>query len=399
MNASRTGVADRISEDLRSRIASGELSPGLLLPGRRALAQRYGAALPTVERAVAALLADGWLRAESRRGTFVADDPPQRRRSRHRFAGKFLGVIATLHRRDEGAENHRLWADTITRGIESVATDEAIGVRFADRWRADGTLVPLGAMLEVFRREGVAAVALVGDTEPVERTVPVLQASGLPFVFAGAGLAASGTHTVQCDGRAAGGMAAAHLLGLGCRRIHFLAPFVAPWIEERIDGARRTVQAAGLPSGAFALHPVRPKSYEIVLGRTDRIYADPGFELALRLLAGPQRPAMLTVNDLTALAVLDAAKQLGKVPGRDFALIGFDDEPRSRFADLSTLRPPLEEMGIETGLLLLRLLDGSACARHVQCQPLLVPRGSTVGFRPDAPPRRPVQPRRAVSAA
>ena len=61
----------RMENDLRARLGRAEWAEGALLPSRRALAQEYGVALRTVERAISGLLADGLLRAEGRWGTYV----------------------------------------------------------------------------------------------------------------------------------------------------------------------------------------------------------------------------------------------------------------------------------------------------------------------------------------
>ncbi|HEY3332220.1 MAG TPA: substrate-binding domain-containing protein [Capsulimonadaceae bacterium] len=62
----------RIEEDLRRRIRSGQWAPGYQIPGRRELAKHYNVEVNTLQRALLELIEDGTLRAEKRRGTFVA---------------------------------------------------------------------------------------------------------------------------------------------------------------------------------------------------------------------------------------------------------------------------------------------------------------------------------------
>lgn len=52
-------VADRIAEDLRALIASGELAPGADLPTVAALAARWGVAAPTVKAGLTMLVREG----------------------------------------------------------------------------------------------------------------------------------------------------------------------------------------------------------------------------------------------------------------------------------------------------------------------------------------------------
>lgn len=65
-----------IAEALRQALASGALPPGELLPSTRDLAATYGAHRQTVMVALDALCAEGWLRAEARRGYRVLPPEP-----------------------------------------------------------------------------------------------------------------------------------------------------------------------------------------------------------------------------------------------------------------------------------------------------------------------------------
>lgn len=71
----------QIAEDLRAQIAAGTLQPGNRLPAGRELAEQYGVALMTVQRATTMLKGDGLLVAQQGRGTFVTSGDPTRRKS------------------------------------------------------------------------------------------------------------------------------------------------------------------------------------------------------------------------------------------------------------------------------------------------------------------------------
>jgi LacI family transcriptional regulator len=84
-------------------------------------------------------------------------------------------------------------------------------------------------------------------------------------------------------------------------------------------------------------------------------------DAARALLARPDRPtAVFAANDLMALAVVDAARELGlDVPG-DLSVVGFDNIPESALADppLTTVQQPIREMGRHAVALLLDLVEG-----------------------------------------
>lgn len=71
--ASGVSLWRQIADAIRLEIVGGKLEPGDRLDGELALAERFGANRHTVRRALGVLAAEGVLRAEHGRGTFVAD--------------------------------------------------------------------------------------------------------------------------------------------------------------------------------------------------------------------------------------------------------------------------------------------------------------------------------------
>jgi DNA-binding LacI/PurR family transcriptional regulator len=82
---------------------------------------------------------------------------------------------------------------------------------------------------------------------------------------------------------------------------------------------------------------------------------------ALRLLGHPQRPtAIVTGNDLQALGVYQAARELGLRIPADLSVVGFDDLPIAALVDppLTTVHQPLTEMAVAATELALALGRG-----------------------------------------
>jgi len=94
--------------------------------------------------------------------------------------------------------------------------------------------------------------------------------------------------------------------------------------------------------------------------------------------------AIFALNDLQALGVYLAARDLRLHIPDDVSIVGFDDLPTARWASppLTTVRQPLFEMGVTAARLVLRLAAGEhATEMRVELATELITRSST------APPR------------
>ena len=172
--------------------------------------------------------------------------------------------------------------------------------------------------------------------------------------------------TIDCDNLGGADSAVEHLLGLGHRRIGFLAG--RPDLQSallREEGYRRTLAAAGL-------------DVDENLIRVGGYRAETAGGPALELLSLPQRPtAVFAANDLTAIRTIEVAESLGLRVPEDLSVVGFDNVPDAAQANLTTVAQPLHEIGERAMRTLLALLAGEAAADHVTLSTELVVRGST----------------------
>ncbi|MEV4705013.1 winged helix-turn-helix domain-containing protein [Actinoplanes sp. NPDC049316] len=65
----------RIVDDIKSKIASGELSPGDQLPSARGLQEQYGVGSTAVRNAMLVLRAEGLVEGHQGKGVYVAARP------------------------------------------------------------------------------------------------------------------------------------------------------------------------------------------------------------------------------------------------------------------------------------------------------------------------------------
>jgi LacI family transcriptional regulator len=207
---------------------------------------------------------------------------------------------------------------------------------------------------------------LTDGTILVTPTVDVTHESPVVAVDPHAG--SSGLPTVDSDNLRGAIMATEYLIGLGHRRIGFLAG--RPDLESarlREQGYRQALAAAGIE-----LDP------ELVLvgGYTAESTEQP----ALQLLEMPERPtAIFAANDLSAIETVEVAQTLGlKVPD-DLSVVGFDNVPESALIDppLTTIDQSIQQMGFEAVRLLVATIeDPSRPAVHVTLPTELVVRQS-----------------------
>jgi LacI family transcriptional regulator len=156
-------------------------------------------------------------------------------------------------------------------------------------------------------------------------------------------------------GEVAGGHAATeHLIAAGHERIGFING--ERWMEaaqDRFKGYRRALATADLP-------------FDATLVREGDWMAGSGYAATLELMALARPPsAIFAANDLMALGVLEALRQLGKAVPDDVAVIGYDDQEISRHTrpPLTTMVLPNYEMGRAAVEALLGLVAGDADAR------------------------------------
>jgi LacI family transcriptional regulator len=156
--------------------------------------------------------------------------------------------------------------------------------------------------------------------------------------------------SVYSDNLAGAVTATEYLIGLGHRRIGFLAG--RPDLESarlREQGFRRALAGAGI---AFDPALVAVGEYELATSA----------EAAHQLLSLDVPPtAIFAANDLSAIQTIDVARSLGlSVPG-DVSVIGFDNIPESGLTEppLTTIDQSIQQMGKEAVRLLVDLLEGT----------------------------------------
>ncbi|SDK52324.1 LacI family DNA-binding transcriptional regulator [Billgrantia gudaonensis] len=162
------------------------------------------------------------------------------------------------------------------------------------------------------------------------------------------------------DFRRGVGLAIDHLVAQGHERIAFLGGHIGhSATRERWQGYREALARHGL-------------AYQRLL-RSD-VTRRAGFELIPALMAeSPAPTAVLCHNDLVAFGAMLGLKRLGRVPGRDCAVIGTDDLEEAALGDpaLTSIATHPHAVGEEAARLALRRIGNPDGARE---QVVLSPR-------------------------
>ncbi|BCJ68514.1 LacI family DNA-binding transcriptional regulator [Polymorphospora rubra] len=235
------------------------------------------------------------------------------------------------------------WAVEIIRGVEDVAHAADVGTVVSAIHRKTSSAKQWLNNMRARTTEGVIFVTSVLE--------PPLQAElrrlNIPVVIVDpAGLPTQGAPTIGAANWTGSLRATEYLIGLGHRRIGFIAgPAQLLCSRARLDGYRAALEAAGLPIDDDLIRP-------------GNFYHEAGFTSGNDLLDLPDPPtAIFASSDQMALGVYESIRRRGLRVADDVSVVGFDDLPEVRWSSppLTTVRQPLAEMGLLAARTVLRL--------------------------------------------
>ncbi|MEU6228815.1 LacI family DNA-binding transcriptional regulator [Streptomyces sp. NPDC047042] len=226
-------------------------------------------------------------------------------------------------------ELENMWAVEIIRGVERVARKNKVGVLVSEFGLQDTPARTIDETVDR-RPQCVLSVAQLSEEERDRLT-----AKGIPFVvFDPNEELPDDVPFVGATNWRGGQAATRHLIGLGHRRIAMISGPDHPFCLARLAGYTSALTEAGLPVDPDLV-------VRTLLTRED------GRTAAHELLSRPDRPtAVFTANDMQALGVYRAARELGLGIPQDLSVVGFDDVPAVAWVDppLTTVHQPLAEM-------------------------------------------------------
>jgi len=258
------------------------------------------------------------------------------------------------------------WAVEIIRGVEDVTHSAGVGTVVSAIHQRPTSARQWLQNIRARATDGVILVTSDLD-DPVRAELRRLDAPAV--VVDPAGVPSFDVPTIGATNWAGGLSATEHLIGLGHRRIGFIAgPRRLLCSRARLDGYRAGLEAADI-------------RYTEELHCQGDFYHESGYEGGRALLSLPQPPtAIFAASDQMACGVYEAVRRRGLRIPEDISVVGFDDLPEARWASppLTTVRQPLAEMGLLAARTVLRLARGDELeSPRVELATELVVRDST----------------------
>jgi LacI family transcriptional regulator len=265
------------------------------------------------------------------------------------------------------------YSTQVLRGVLAAAQEMDVGIVVDELCPVDGArdadpgarLTQAWIRAAARRRFGVLTVTTAlrpGQVATFART-------GLPLVAIDPPSADDSVISVASTNFTGGVQAASHLVELGHRRIALAGgPECSVTARERDHGYRSALETAGIvPDEALML-------------QGEYTY-DAGVAMGLELLGRDDPPtAIFAASDLTALGVLEAARQAGLHVPRDLSVVGFDDTPVVLWSapPLTTVAQNMTGLGRVALRTLVQLADGQSPVSHrIELATSLVRRQST----------------------
>ena len=249
------------------------------------------------------------------------------------IADPFFGIMASAIQAEIGGAGGRAGGERLAVVCNTGGSpeQELKYLTLLQRQRAAAVVLTGGAVADAPHATAVAAklrkLAEAGTRVVLCGRPPVADAGAVALTFDNLGGARAVTE---------------HLIGLGHRRIGYIAgPGERTTTRHRLEGHRLALAAAG----------IEEEARRTVYGRFDR---RSGYEGALELLRrDPSLTALVAANDSVALGACAALRDSGVRIPDDISVAGFDDLPSSIDAvpALTTVQLPLAEAGARAGRL------------------------------------------------
>lgn len=232
--------------------------------------------------------------------------------------------------------------------------------------------------LKQLHERKIRGVILSSVAENNAESVQKLRQQGMKFVLLDQKLPDMECPCIHYDNCAGAKIAMEHLLQLGHKKIAFATTSLVRFTRTEVyRGYREALEAAGIKPDHKLLYECainkagRGTDYELNIGR----------QIATRFLAdGCPATAILCINDMVAIGLMQTLVQNGVRVPEDVSVVGFDDVPMAgaSIPALTTVHYPAQEAGRLAAMMLMDSLENNEGQNHLNMTmtPTLVTRDS-----------------------
>lgn len=351
---------------LRAYIASGDCPVGSRLPTEAELEAELGVSRVTIRQAMNEAVEEDLVVRIAGKGTYVAEVPVKLRK------GNFVGYV--VHHLSNSFNQQ------ILVGVESVLNKTGYHPIFCN---SESDLENEDRLLRSLRtQEVVGFIVQPVYSETTERTLAYFTKESIPIVLLDRESPGIQTDLVASDHFEGGRSIVQHLIDQGYKDIVYLArnPLQLSSVAGRLRGYRDAMMEAGL-----TLRPPIVVGGPVEIGYNQlrnslTIHESSVVDAISKFLRSPEHPqAIVAMNDVIALLVLEAAEQANiRIPD-DLALVGYDNLDFTVNRELTTIDQNPHQLGVEAAKLLIKRIQGDRGEAIRLTLPVkLVTRGSSI---------------------
>ncbi len=253
----------------------------------------------------------------------------------------------------------------VVAGLEEVANDRGYSVILATSQALPDRELSVVQSFQSRRVDGI----VVASSRIGSHYAQLLAELRIPVVLLNNQHPERFNYSVSIDNATGTCEATGHLLQLGHRRIAYLGDKLGLHSDaERKAGFLQAMSQAGIEV---------PPEY-LLLGDGKSEGAAEAFRVFLEGSFEPPT-AVVCYNDMSAVGVLEIARNKGIRLPEELSIVGFDDIQLAAFLSpaLTTVRQPKRELGMRSMQLLLKMLAGEPAAKSVVLPGKLIVRDST----------------------
>jgi len=340
----------KLRDAIFEQISDGTLQAGETLPSERAMKEHFGVSRATVRQAVNSLIQDGYLQSIAGTGTFVLEQ------LRKMTSAGLIGLITS-------SPNFNFFYPQLATSFNDRIRSAGYGlVMSLHSEHAD----MMGQIVEELLAQNVVGLAITppryGDLTPLLNHLRGLK---VPVVLIGRNADLS-VDLVATDNETIGYNATKYLIDLGHEHIAFLGLLDYSTGNERAKGYQRAMNEAKLPPHMVQVHENTNPNHENQMSAPREHLVTPAQNAAYQIWGRddglPEPTAAFCFNDITAMGVYKALRNLKRRIPDDVSLISVDNLITVRHFEvpLTTFALPGEQIGVRSAEILLRRLSGDA---------------------------------------